>query len=48
MIANRFRTVSWGSDRHPTGVVKPAYGIPTFPLTAKAVQSQGHTLRKNK
>ena len=26
-----------GNDSHPTGVVKPVYGIPTFPLTAKAV-----------
>ena len=31
------RTVSFGNDSHPTGVVKPVYGIPTFPLTAKAV-----------
>ena len=36
-IADRLRTVSLGSDSHPTGVVKPVYGIPTFPLTAKAV-----------
>ena len=36
-IADRLRTVSWGSDSHPAGVVKPVYGIPTFPLTAKAV-----------
>ena len=36
-IADRLRTVSWGNDSHPTGVVKPLYGIPTFPLTAKAV-----------
>ena len=36
--ADRLRTVSWGSDSHPTGVVKPVYGIPTFPLlTTKAV-----------
>ena len=26
-----------GNDSHPIGVVKPVYGIPTFPLTAKAV-----------
>ena len=32
-IADRLRTVSWGNDSHPTGVVKPVYGIPTFPLT---------------
>ena len=36
-IADRLRTVSWGNDSHPTGVVKPVYGIPTFQLTAKAV-----------
>ena len=36
-IAYRLRTVTWGNDSHPTGVVKPVYGIPTFPLTAKAV-----------
>ena len=36
-IADRLRTVSWDNDRHPTGVVKPVYGIPTLPLTAKAV-----------
>ena len=26
-----------GNDSHRTGVVKPVYGIPTFPLTTKAV-----------
>ena len=36
-IAYRLRTVSWGNDSHPTGVVKPVYGIQTFPLTTKAV-----------
>ena len=36
-IADRLRTVSRGNDSHPAGVVKPVYGIPTFPLTAKAV-----------
>ena len=25
------------NDSHPTGVVKPVYGIPAFPSTAKAV-----------
>ena len=39
-IADRLRTVSWGSDSHPSGVVKPVYGIPTFPLTAKAEKTQ--------
>ena len=36
-IADRLRTVSWGNDSHPNGVVKPVYGITTFPLTAKAM-----------
>ena len=36
-IADRLRTVSWGNDSHPTGVVNPVYGIPTFQLTAKAL-----------
>ena len=36
-IADRPKTVSWGNDSHPTGVVKPVYDIPTFPLTEKAV-----------
>ena len=36
-IADQLRTVSWSNDSHPTGVVKPVYGIPTFPLTTKAV-----------
>ena len=31
------RAVNSGNDSHPTSVVKPVYGIPTFPLTAKAV-----------
>ena len=36
-IADRLRTVSWSKSSHPTGVVKPVYGYPTFTLTAKAV-----------
>ena len=28
---------SVGVTSNPNGVVKPVYGIPTFPLTAKAV-----------
>ena len=31
---------------HPTGVVKLVYGIPTFPLIAKAAKSKGRTLNK--
>ena len=37
MIADQLRTLSLDNDSHPTGVVKPVYGIPTFPLTTKAV-----------
>ena len=33
-IADWLKTVIRGNDSHPTGVVKPVYGIPTFPLTA--------------
>ena len=36
-IADRLRTVSWSNDSYQTGAVKPVYGIPTFPLTAKVV-----------
>ena len=42
-IAVRLSTVSWRSNSHPTGVVKSVYGIFTFPLTATAVLSKGHT-----
>ena len=36
-IADRLRTVSWSNNNHPTGVVEPVYGYPTFQLTTKAV-----------
>ena len=36
-IADRLRTVSWGNDSHPAGVVKPVNGIPTLPLTTTVV-----------
>ena len=36
-IADWIRTVSKGNDSHQTCVVKPVYGISTFPLTTKAV-----------
>ena len=39
-ITQRLRTDlgrSVGVTSHPTGVVKPVYGYPTFPLTAKTV-----------
>ena len=32
-IADQLRTVSWGNDSHPAGVVKPVNGSPTLPLT---------------
>ena len=31
-IADRLRTVSWSSNSHPTGVVKPVYERATFQL----------------
>ena len=43
-IADRIRTVSWSDNSHPTGMVIPVYGYPTFPLTIKAVLSKGHTV----
>ena len=36
-IADWLRTVSWSDVSYLTGVVKPVYGISTFPLTTKAV-----------
>ena len=36
-IAGRLRTVSWSNNSHQIGVVKPVYGYPTLPLTAKPV-----------
>ena len=42
-IVDRLRTFSWSNNSYPTGVVKPVYGYPTFPLTAKAVKSKGLT-----
>ena len=33
------------SSGHPTGVVKPVCRRPTLPLTAKPVQSKGHTFK---
>ena len=36
-IADRLRTVSWGNDSHPTGVVKPVSGIPTLSITTTVV-----------
>ena len=37
-IADQLRAFSWSNiDSNPTGVVKPVYGITTFPLTTKAV-----------
>ena len=34
-IADRLRAVIRGNDSHLTGMVKPIYGIPTFPLTVR-------------
>ena len=30
-MADRLRTASWNNDSHLTMIVKPVYGIPTFP-----------------
>ena len=40
-ITDRLRTVSWGNDSHPTGMVKPDNGIPTFPLRGRPFDSEG-------
>ena len=37
--AGRLRTGSWSNKSHPTGVVKPVYGILTFPLTVNKYKS---------
>ena len=44
-IADRLVTVSCSNDSHPTGVIKPVYRTPTFPLTAKVVSSNIHTFK---
>ena len=43
--AERLRTVSWTNYSYQTGVVKLVCGHPTFPLTAKDVQSKGNTFK---
>ena len=45
-ISDRRWTVSWSKDSYQTCVVKPVYGIPTFPLAAKMF-SQKDTYFKN-
>ena len=45
MIADRLRTVSWSSKSHQTGMVKPVSGIPTFPLTATAMNQKDTHLK---
>ena len=40
-IADRFRMISWTNDSLPTGVGKPFYEIPTFPLPAQQ-KRKGH------
>ena len=37
-ISDRLQAVSWSNDSYPTGVVKPVYGIPTFP--AKRIETK--------
>ena len=43
-IADQLRTVSWSNNSHPTGVVKPVYGYPSFPLATKVVYKRTHIL----
>ena len=33
IIADRFGTAGWSNNIHPTGVVKPVYGYPTYEAT---------------
>ena len=33
-IVDRHKKASSGNDSYQTGMVKPLYGVPTFPLTA--------------
>ena len=44
-IADRFRTVSLSNGSHPTGLVKPVYGIPTSPLIME--REKGRDLTKS-
>ena len=43
--AGRLWRVSSSNKNYPNGVVKPVNGYPTFPLTAKAMSSKGHTFK---
>ena len=45
-ITDRLTTVSWSNSSHSTSVDKPVYERSTFPLTATAVLSKGHTFKK--
>ena len=47
-IADRLRMIRWSDDGNQTGLIKPVYGIPTFPLNATAQWSKGHTLQNLK
>ena len=42
-IADRLWTVSWGSDSHPTGVVKPVYLPPN--RKSRAIKRTGQSLK---
>ena len=44
-IADRLRTVSWRNNKHPTGIIKPVNGYPTFPPTTEEMQSIGQTFK---
>ena len=44
-IASRLRSVGWGNGNHLAGAVTPIYGVPTFLLTAKTMESKGHIFK---
>ena len=44
-ISNWLRTVNKSNESHPSCVDKPFYGIPIVQITAKDVDSKGHTFK---
>ena len=37
-IVDRLGAISWSNDSHSTVVIKPVYGITTFPLTTRVIE----------
>ena len=46
-IVDRLTTGIWSTDSHPTGVIKPIWEIPIFPLTKETIVLFGITLKQN-